>query len=123
MCFLWKLFRDSFNNAQEFAKLSARRFGPFRILELFGQNSVRLEFFAIILTHPPVHVSNTKPYCDQPKDLTRSTHSTPSPVQESSERNHYEVDLILLHRKRDLGFQWLMLFKIFNTYDAQWQLT
>ena len=118
-----KLFRDSYAKAQESSKLSARRFGPFRILELVGKNAVRLDFPSNIRTYPVVHVSHTKPNRAQPTDIGQPTRSTPLPVEESSAGSLYKVDRILAHRKRGRGYQWLTLLETSNTHDAQWQPT
>lgn len=118
-----KLFRDSYSKVQASAKLSARRFGPFRILELIGKNAVRLDFPSHIRTHPVVHVSYTKPHRSQPADFAQSSRTAPVPVDPESLTPLFKVSRILAHRRRGRGYQWLPLMENARTHDAEWQPT
>lgn len=118
-----KLFRDSYSSAQQSSKLSARRYGPFKITELVGRNAVRLLLPRHIRIHPVVHVSYTKPHRSQPPDLAQKIRSTPVPVDATAEIPLFKVDRILGHRKRGRGYQWLTLMENSATHEAEWQPT
>ena len=62
---LWlnkSLFNDAYSKSQESEKLSAKRFGPFKVVELIGRNAVRLELPDHFKIHPVVHVIHTTPF-------------------------------------------------------------
>jgi hypothetical protein len=67
---------DAYSRSRESAKLRAKRFGPVRIVELIGTNTVKLELPDHLQIHPVVHVIHTTPHFDQPFDI-----SSPMPVQ------------------------------------------
>lgn len=118
-----KLFKDSYSNAQKSSKLAARRYGPFRIMQIVGRNAVRLELPRHIRIHPVIHVSHTKPHQDQPPYIAQTARSVPVPVDATAEIPLFKVDRILAHRKRGRGFQWLTLMQNSSTHEAQWQPT
>ena len=60
------LFMNAFPRSQESSKLRAKRFGPFRIVELVGKNSMKLELPDHLRIHPVWHFIHTTPHFDQP---------------------------------------------------------
>jgi hypothetical protein len=64
------LIMDPYSRSQESAKLRAKWFGPFRIVELVGNNVVELELPDHIRIHPSVHVIHTTPHFDLPPDIS-----------------------------------------------------
>jgi hypothetical protein len=48
-------------------EIEAKRFVPFRIVELIGNNFVMLELPDHLRIHPVVHVIHTTPHVDQPR--------------------------------------------------------
>lgn len=116
------LFRDAIAKSQSSDKLSAKRFGPFRITELIGKNVIRVELPENVRIHPVVHVLHTTPYHAQYGHIAPPVAFLPQPVP-SATGLLFVVDRILAHRKRGRGFQWLTLMKGTPRHEAQWQPT
>ena len=114
------LFMDAYSRSQESAKLTAKRFGPFRIVALIGKNAVKLELPDHLRIHPVVHVIHTKPHYEQPLDISSSVPVRPTPVP-TALGPEYEVESILAHRRRGRGYQFLTLMKGDPIHDAEWQ--
>lgn len=120
---LWiskSLFKDAYSKSQVSDKLSAKRFGPFKVLELIGKNAVRLELPDHVKIHEVVNVMHTVPYHKQPVDISGSVVDKPDPVP-AVEGTEFVVDKILSHRKRGRGYQFLTLMKGDPTHEAEWQ--
>lgn len=78
---LWlskSLFRDAYAKSQESQKLSSRRFGPFTITRLIGNNPVELDLPDHVKIQKVVNISHTVPYHNEPNDIMQ-------PVQPRSE--------------------------------------
>ena len=116
------LWKDTYARPQASQTPSAKRFGPFRILELIGRNAIRLDLPSHCKIHPVVHVSHTRPFIQQPSDIGKILSKRPDPIPAVVEME-YEVEKILKHRKRGKGYQWLTLMKGTPTHEAQWQPT
>lgn len=114
------LFMDAYSRSQESAKLRAKRFGPFRIVELVGKNAVKLELPDHLRIHPVVHVIHTTPHYDQPLDISSPVPVRPTPVP-TALGPEYEVESILAHRRRGRGYQFLTLMRGDPIHDAEWQ--
>ena len=114
------LFSDAYSKSQTSQKLSAKRFGPFEILELVGKNAVRLDLPDHLKIHPVIHVSHTMPVVDQPGDIAQPVRKPPAPVP-TIDGDEHVVDRILSHRKRGKGYQFLTLMKNALHHDATWQ--
>lgn len=119
----YKLFKDSYSNAQSSSKLFARRYGPFKIMELVGTNAVRLDLPRHIRFYQVVHVSHTKSHREYPSDLAQKVRTTPVSVDSTAATPLFAVDRILAHRRRGRGYQWLTLMEDSSTHEAQWQHT
>ena len=74
------LFMDEYSISQESSKLKAKRFGPFRIVELVGKNAVKPELPDHLLINPVVHVIHTTPHFDQPSDISSPIPVRPTPI-------------------------------------------
>jgi hypothetical protein len=110
---------DAYSGSQESAKLTAKQFGPFRIVEQIGKNAVKLELSYHLRIHPVVHVIQTKPLYEQPLDISSSVpvRRTPVPTALGPE---YKVEYILAHRRRGRGYHFLVLMKGDPIHDAEW---
>ena len=51
------LFKDAYSKSQASDKLSAKRFGPFKVTKLVGKNAVELEFPDHVKIHKVVNIS------------------------------------------------------------------
>jgi hypothetical protein len=123
--YVWRkntLFMDAYSRSQESAKLSAKRFGPFKIVDVIGKNAVKLELPAHLRIHPVVHVIHTTPQYTQPADISSPVPVRPDPVP-TDLGPEYEVEAILAHRRRGRGYQFLTLMKGDPIHDAEWQPT
>ena len=119
---LWinrSLFKDVYAKSQESDKLSARRFGPFQIVELIGKNAVRVDLPDNLKIHDVIHVMHTVPYYEQPGDIVDSVPSIPEPIS-TDEGNEYVVEKVLKHKKRGRGYSFLALWKGYPTHEAEW---
>ena len=117
------LFRDSVSRAQESKKLSARRFGPFEILECVGKNAVRVKLPDNVKIYDVLNVIHTIPHKEQPADIARELPPRPEPIPDDAGDTLFVVDCILRHRRRGRGFQFLTLMKGAPQHEAQWQPT
>jgi hypothetical protein len=85
--FVWlkkTLFYDAYSKSQESNKLSAKRFGPFRIVALIGKNAVKIDLPEHLKIHPVVHVIHTTPHHAQPADISSPVPVLPAPVATES---------------------------------------
>lgn len=106
---------------KESAKLGAKRFGPFKILELVGKNAVRLELPDCARIHPTFHVEHTCPYRTQPDDICTLGGERPEPVIWEDGDVQCVLEAILSHRKRVQGFHFLTDMKGAPREEAEWQ--
>jgi hypothetical protein len=121
--FVWlkkTLFTDVYSKSQESNKLSAERFGTFKIVALIGKNAVKLFLPEHLKIHPVVHVIHTTPHYAQPADISSPVPVLPAPVA-TELGPEYEVESILSHRPRGRGYQFLTLMKGDPLHDAELQ--
>ena len=116
------LFKDAYLRSQDSDKLSAKRFGPFRVTELIGRNAVRLELPNHLKIHAVIHVVHTNPFVEQPADIARPVAERPAPVP-AVHGVEEVVEKILKHRARGRRYQFLTLMKGPPTHDAELQPT
>ncbi len=117
-----ELFMDAYAGSQPSEKLTAKRYGPFKILQLICKNAVKLDFPPNVKAHPVVNVSFTVPYHEQPLDIGNPLPETSVPV-ETPEGPEFVVEEILSYRKRGRGYQFLTLMKGAPRHEASWQPT
>ena len=53
------LFKDAYSKSQASDKLSAKRFGPFKVTKLIGKNAVELELPDHVKIHKVVNIMHT----------------------------------------------------------------
>ena len=117
------LFRDSVSCAQESKKLSARRFGPFEILECVGKNAVSVKLPDNVKIYDVVNVLHTTPHKEQPADIAGELPPRTEPIPDGVGDTLFVVDCIVRHRRRGRGVQFLTLMKEASQHEAQWQPT
>jgi hypothetical protein len=101
------LVMDAYSRSQESAKLTAKRFGPFRIVELVYKNAVKLELPDHLRIHPVVHVIHTKPLYEQPLDISFPVPVRPTPVP-TALGPEYEVESVLVQTT----LSWISIFNV-----------
>jgi hypothetical protein len=114
------LFMDAYSRSQESAKVTAKKFGPFRIVELVSKNTVKLELPDHLRILPVVHFIHTTPHYEQQLDISFPVPVRPTPVP-TALGPEYEVESVLAHRRRGRGYQFLTLMKGDPIHDAEWQ--
>ena len=118
-----ELFKDAIAKAQKSNKLGAKRFGPFTILELIGKNALCLDLPPNMKLHPVDHALHTRPFIEQPADISQPITLRPEPVPDSDGSPLFKVDEILHHRNRGRGYQFLTLLEGAPRHEACWQPT
>ncbi len=113
-----ELLMDAYARSQP----SAKRYGPFKMLQLIGKNALKLDLPPNVKVHPVFNVSFTFPYHEQPLDIGNSLPETPVPVQ-TPDGPEFVVEEILSHRNRGHGYQFLTLMKGAPPHEASWQPT
>lgn len=106
-------------------KLRARRFRPFYIMPLVGENAIKFDFPTYLKTHNVVHVSWTQPVVSRHHELQ---HGIPAQLEfpqdiTAAADEPYEVEKILARRRRGRSYQWLTLLRAMEPHDAEWQPT
>ena len=116
------LFEDYYSRNRPSQKLSAKRFGPFKILQLVGKNAVRLKIPHHYRIFPIVHIIHTEPYHQQPSHL-RAHNAQPAIYIPSSDAptQEEEVERILAHRKRGRGYQYFVQWKHLPDHETSWK--
>lgn len=116
-----KLFTDSSSSARPSQKLSVRRIGPFKVIELIAKNAVKIELPKNINIHPVVHVEHTARVHRQDPELTHPAKERAHPYIDNMGEIVIEVERILAHRRRGKGWQFLTLFKNAPLHEAEWK--
>lgn len=116
-----KYFTDSYSALQPSRKLNARRYGPFKVLELIGKNAVCLQFPTHMRAHNVVHVEHERRFHSQPTDISNNGPGPSQPFVDEHGDTVVEIGQILGHRKKGRGYQFLALPKGAPTHDACWQ--
>ena len=97
-------------------KLKPRWFGPFRILEVLSNSTVRLELPSCCRVHPVFNVAALKPYHE---DSSRVVALPPPPVIDNDGHERYIVESVLSHRCRDGRKQYLVKWQGYR--DPTWE--
>lgn len=106
-----RLFKTAVYASQRSQKLGFQRHGPFRVVELIGENAVRLELPGTMHIHPVLHVKHTSKVRRYPQDIANDESSPSLPLVDDQGELVIEVSEILGHEKRGRSFQFLTLFK------------
>lgn len=103
-----KLFTTAASGAQPSRKLGVKRYGPFKIVELVGQDTVQVRLPPNIRIHPVKHGEYTARENRRPQNISSEGPSQIHPFIDECRELIIEVDKILSHRRRDRGFQFLI---------------
>jgi hypothetical protein len=103
-------------------KLKPRWLGPFTISKVVNKASVRLELPPAIRLHPVVHVSQIKPFEEDPRWEQRNT--PPPPIVDDTGNVTYNVEQILAHqverktaRQRKAGYKYLVKWEGYPLWE------
>lgn len=118
-----KYFTDALSKTQPSRKLGVQRYAPFKVLELVGKHSIRLDLPPYITVRPVVHVEHTSRVIIPPHSLAQPRPSRLTPIIQEDGMQLIFVHRILCHRKRGAGFQWLAAKTGTPLHEAEWQLT
>lgn len=100
--------------------LSAKRAGPCIIKELIGKNALRLDPPDRFKIHPIEHVMHITHFVEQSKDISEPGQERSEPIS-TVDGDFYNVEKILIDRKRGKGYQFLTPWEVFPDHDAIWQ--
>ena len=92
-------------------KLKPRFVGPFRVVQLVGDNAVKLDLPAAMGVHPVFNISLVKLYL--------GSQLQPAPVEVEGQEE-YEIDAIMGHRKVRGGMQYLVSWKGYDESENMW---
>lgn len=116
-----KLSTTAVSDAQLSQKIGVKRYGPFKSLELIGDNAVRLQLPNNIHTNPVIHVEHTNRAHRQPAAISNQPPPQAQPFIDASGELVIEVERVLAHRRGGKGFQFLTLFKWAPNPEAEWK--
>ena len=106
-------------------KLKPRWLGPFVVTEVINEVSVRLELPRTIRLHPVVHVSNIKPFQEDPRWEDRNR--PPPPIVDGDGNVSYNVESILQHKlvhrgaRRKPAYQYLVKWEGYPLWECTWE--
>lgn len=111
------LLRTNIQTKRPSAKLDNVRLGPFKIVEVIGSRSFRLELpRELSRLHPVFHVSLLEPYLEN--DIAGRVAPPPQPIEVDGEME-YEVEVILDSRRRYRRLEYLVKWLGYN--EQTWQ--
>jgi hypothetical protein len=99
-------------------KMAPRREGPFKILEVLGPLTYKLELPKSWRIHNTFHAVLLMPYVET--EVHGPNFMRPPPEIENNEER-YEIETILRHRKRGRGYNYFVLWKGYPITDASWE--
>lgn len=74
------LFKDAYTKAQKSDKLSAKRFGPFTVIELIGKNAIRIKLPDNMKIYDVINIIHTVPVYSQDEEIASKQPDKPDPV-------------------------------------------
>ena len=99
-------------------KMAPKREGPFRITEVLGPITYRLQLPPSWKIHNVFHATLLRPYKEN--DIYGQNYPEPPPELLEGEEV-YEVETILNHRKRGRRFQYFVKWKGYLITEASWE--
>jgi hypothetical protein len=99
-------------------KLSPKREGPFKITEVLGPLTYRLELPKRWKIHNTFHATLLTPFSEN--DVHGPNFTKPPPDLIEGEE-HYEVEAIRKHRKAGRGYSYLVKWKDYPTGEETWE--
>lgn len=107
-------------------KLKPRWLGPFTISKVVNAASVKLDLPADIRLHPVVHVSQIKPYVEDPRWEQRN--QPPPAIVDDTGKVTYDVEQIIAHqvlrsggKSRKPGYKYLVKWEGYPLWDCTWE--
>ena len=97
-------YKENYTKARTSSKLSAKSIGPFKISGLVGKNAIRLDLPPTMIVHP------ISPFHKQPSGIG-AERQVPSSHIIGHLGEEYEIELVLQHRKKGRGHQFLVNWK------------
>jgi len=104
------------NRGYQFQKMASLREGPFKITEVLGPVTYKLQLPIQWKIHNVIHGNRLTPYRET--DVHGKNFPEPPPDLINGEEE-YEVDLIKDHRKRGRSYQYLVVWKGYS--DETWE--
>ena len=108
--------------------MSARNYGPFKVIERIGEVDYRLQLPEQWSIHPVFHISKLKKNQDDVEhfpDRERETSRPPPIVQDVENQLEYEVDRVVGIRMRRKGKkmvkEYLVLWKGYPEWERTWE--
>ena len=99
-------------------KMKPKREGPFRITEVLGPLTYRLQLPTSWRIHNVFHATLLKPY----RENETYGQNFPEPPPELVEGEEvYKIETILNHRKRGRGYQYYVKWQGYPISDASWE--
>lgn len=116
-----KLFTDASSAVRPSQKLSVRRVGPFRVVEIINNNAVRIDLPPSYRIHPVIHVEHTARAYEQPLDIGKPVPPPSQPFIDITGEEVVEIERILSHRRKGRGWQFLALIRNAPLHEAVWK--
>jgi len=104
------------NRGYQFQKMASLREGPFKIIEVLGPVTYKLQLPVQWKIHNVIHGNRLTPYRET--DVHRKNFPEPPPDLINGEEE-YEVDSIKDHKKRGRNYQYLVVWKGYS--DETWE--
>jgi hypothetical protein len=102
-------------------KLSDKWLGPFRIVEVRGNDTYRLALPPHFSHHDVFNVAVLKPYLSSDEWGDRNANLRPPPVSSNADGDVYEVEAIAKHRMSRGRKQYLVRWRNYPAHDATWE--
>ena len=99
-------------------KMTPKREGPFKIEEVLGPITYQLKIPDTWKIHNVFHAVLLKSY--QENDIYGKNFPAP-PLEIINGKEVYQIEMILKHRKRGRGYQYLIKWEAYSISEASWE--